>query len=121
MCLRCCKLGKVWDPYAAKSKNVTRRSTGSSGGAGDDSSSSAVTRYSAAALRSFAAVALPGGYRQLQVVRLSSSFREATKLGEVPMPRVEGLAAGHVLVRRLFVGVNASDINYTSGRWVGRG
>eukprot|EP00775_Hariotina_reticulata_P002617 gene2617-2918_t len=27
-----------------------------------------------------------------------------------------GLPSGHVLIRRLFVGINASDVNYTSGR-----
>ena len=25
--------------------------------------------------------------------------------------------AGHVLVRRAYAGINASDINYTAGRW----
>jgi hypothetical protein len=96
-------------------------SGGRDGGNGSSSggTSSAVTRYSPAALRAFAEVTagqLPGSYRKLQVVRLSNSFREATALVGVQMPKVEGLPAGHVLVRRLFVGINASDINYTSGR-----
>ena len=46
--------------------------------------------------------------------RLSNNFQEATRLATQPMP--SGPPAGHVLVRNAFAGVNASDINYSSGR-----
>ena len=50
--------------------------------------------------------------------RLSSNFQEATRLATEPMP--SSPPAGHVLVRNAFAGVNASDINYSSGRQVSR-
>lgn len=46
--------------------------------------------------------------------RLSNNFQEATRLATEPMP--SNPPAGHVLVRNAFAGVNASDINYSSGR-----
>lgn len=51
---------------------------------------------------------------QVQVVKLSTQFREATQLVQAAVP--QQLPPGHVLVRRCFVGINASDINYTAGR-----
>ena len=50
------------------------------------------------------------------VVRLSSDFRAATRVVHEPIPE---LKPGEVLVRRMFAGVNASDINFTSGRYFG--
>ena len=49
--------------------------------------------------------------------RLSTDFREATRLVQQPLQ----LAAprGKVLMRRLWAGVNASDINFTAGRYFG--
>ena len=46
--------------------------------------------------------------------RLSNNFQEATRLATEPMP--SSPPAGRVLVRNAFAGVNASDINYSSGR-----
>jgi NADPH:quinone reductase-like Zn-dependent oxidoreductase len=48
--------------------------------------------------------------------RLSNDFRAAT---EVVQERVPHLKSGQVLVRRAFAGVNASDVNFTSGRYFG--
>lgn len=56
---------------------------------------------------------------QVEVYRLSSDFDAATRIVLRAMPPLEGLAAGSVLVRRVFAGVNASDINYTAGRCAG--
>lgn len=36
----------------------------------------------------------------------------------MPVPAPSALPPGQVLVRQLWGGINASDINYTSGRWV---
>lgn len=58
---------------------------------------------------------LPQQFRAWQVVRLTSSFREATQLASCSMPDSPG--ADQVLVRRLFAGINASDVNYTSGKY----
>lgn len=81
-------------------------------------SAASMARYtSAAALTAFAQQQLPSSYSKIQVVRLTPKFREAVQTVTVPMPGgVSGIPAGQVLVRRLFVGINASDVNYTSGR-----
>jgi hypothetical protein len=39
---------------------------------------------------------------------------------QVPGGGGAALPPGHVLLRRLFAGINASDVNYTSGRCVAR-
>eukprot|EP00879_Flechtneria_rotunda_P012556 GHRR01013111.1.p1 GENE.GHRR01013111.1~~GHRR01013111.1.p1 ORF type:complete len:519 (+),score=205.96 GHRR01013111.1:42-1598(+) len=69
------------------------------------------------ALTAFAQQPLPSHYAKLQVVQLSHKFRQAVEMVTVKMPAE--IPAGHVLVRRLFVGINASDVNYTSGRYHG--
>ena len=53
-------------------------------------------------------------FNKLQVVKLSSNFREATKLVQVPIPKPE---AGSVLIKNLYAGVNASDVNISAGRY----
>eukprot|EP00878_Enallax_costatus_P011931 GHUV01012458.1.p1 GENE.GHUV01012458.1~~GHUV01012458.1.p1 ORF type:complete len:163 (+),score=41.06 GHUV01012458.1:233-721(+) len=47
----------------------------------------------------------------------SNNFRDAVQLVSTPMRSVP---AGHVIIRRRFVGINASDINHTSGRYHSR-
>lgn len=48
------------------------------------------------------------------MVRLSSNFREATQLVLAPLPARP--PAGCLLVKRVYAGVNASDVNYSAGR-----
>jgi NADPH:quinone reductase-like Zn-dependent oxidoreductase len=50
-------------------------------------------------------------------VRLSPQFRAATSI--VPAPLALNPPEGKVLIRRVFAGVNASDINFTSGKYFG--
>lgn len=57
---------------------------------------------------------LPRTYRKLVARRLTSNFREAAELVEVPMPRP---GPGEVLIRNRFAGVNATDVNITAGRY----
>ena len=47
--------------------------------------------------------------------RLSNNFREATRVVSQALP--PSIPAGHVLVRIAFAGVNASDVNFTAGRY----
>ena len=54
---------------------------------------------------------------QIEVHRLSSDFRQSTRLVAQPVLPTQQLPAGTLLLRRVFVGINASDINYTAGRW----
>ena len=60
------------------------------------------------------AMALPATYRRVQVARLSTNFREAVEYITQPMPQP---GPGEVLVRNRFVGINASDVNFTAGRY----
>ncbi|KAE9284862.1 hypothetical protein PR003_g26745 [Phytophthora rubi] len=52
-------------------------------------------------------------YRELQCTKLSTNFREATEI--VTHPQLPTASAGHVVVKNKFLGVNATDINVTSG------
>ncbi|XP_004715990.1 prostaglandin reductase 3 isoform X1 [Echinops telfairi] len=63
----------------------------------------------------FQGSAIPSAMQKLVVTRLSPNFREAVTLRRdcaVPLP-----GDGELLVRNRFVGVNASDINHTAGRY----
>lgn len=54
-----------------------------------------------------------GQYRKIVARRLSTNFREATAVIAVPFP--DTLRPTELLVRNHFVGINASDINFTAG------
>ncbi|XP_046527667.1 prostaglandin reductase 3 [Equus quagga] len=63
----------------------------------------------------FQGSSIPRAMQKLVVTRLSPNFREAVTLRRdcpVPLP-----GDGDLLVRNRFVGVNASDINYSAGRY----
>jgi NADPH:quinone reductase-like Zn-dependent oxidoreductase len=62
------------------------------------------------------AAALPATHAFIEVHKLSPDFRAATRLARAPLPAVP---PGRVLVRRLWAGVNASDVNFSSGRYFG--
>ena len=62
----------------------------------------------------------PESYKKIQVVKLSSDFCEATSIITAKLPSLSSpLPPGTLLVRRVGVGINASDINRTSGRYHG--
>jgi hypothetical protein len=71
----------------------------------------------AAPARIAAPVQLPAQFRRWVVHRLSHKFEEATSLDVAQMPT--DVPAGHVLIRRHITGVNASDVNFTSGAYHG--
>lgn len=56
-------------------------------------------------------------FRKLVVRRLTPDFRAATEIVSLPVPAAESLARGTLLVRTRFVGVNASDVNFTAGKY----
>jgi D-arabinose 1-dehydrogenase-like Zn-dependent alcohol dehydrogenase len=60
-------------------------------------------------------VSLPSTYRRWEVQQLSREFEQAAVLVSAPMPEL--LPTGHVLIQRVVTGVNASDINFTSGAY----
>ena len=80
-------------------------------------------RFSPAACRAFAARSLRDAassnptYKKIVVRRLDTDFRRAAEIVAAPLPLL--LKPGEVLVRRTFGGINASDVNWTSGRYHG--
>lgn len=62
-----------------------------------------------------AALSIPKHCRKLVSVSLSSRFREAVQLQTVPIPCAE---AQELLVRVRYAGINASDINWSAGRYI---
>ncbi|KAG2434043.1 hypothetical protein HXX76_007771 [Chlamydomonas incerta] len=69
------------------------------------------------ALAAWGSGGLPREYKKIVITRLSSNFREAARVVAAPLPPPAALPAGALLVRRVFAGVNASDVNYSSGRY----
>lgn len=67
------------------------------------------------------ASSLPATFRRFVAHTLSSDFRAATSIETIAMKdAVAALEPKQVLVRNLWAGVNASDINFTAGRCVPR-
>ncbi|CAB4290467.1 unnamed protein product [Prunus armeniaca] len=60
---------------------------------------------------------LPQSFEKLVVHTLSHNFRNAT--GTVRAPLRLPIIPHHVLVKVIYAGVNASDVNYSSGRYFG--
>lgn len=112
--------GKVVDPFAPRPK---RGAGGRGGGAASTAAAAqaaagALQRFSPDGLRAYASRQLPPSFRKLEVVRLTTDFSAATQIVTQITPKISDLPAGALLVRRLYTGINASDINYTSGRYV---
>eukprot|EP00117_Sycon_ciliatum_P037711 scpid71088/ scgid28149/ Zinc-binding alcohol dehydrogenase domain-containing protein 2 len=59
-------------------------------------------------------MALPAMYRRMRVAKLSTQFRDAVDIVTQPMPTP---GPGELLVRNRYIGINASDVNYTAGRY----
>lgn len=59
---------------------------------------------------------LPPTFRKVVVRALTADFAAATAIETVPMIRP---GPGEVLIERLWTGVNASDVNFTAGRYFG--
>ncbi|KAK6946122.1 Alcohol dehydrogenase, N-terminal [Dillenia turbinata] len=60
---------------------------------------------------------LPESYEKIVVHTLSPNFRSATSIVRAPLSLP--IKPGHVLVKIFYAGVNASDVNYSSGRYFG--
>ncbi|KAF8287769.1 putative oxidoreductase [Trypanosoma cruzi] len=59
--------------------------------------------------------AFPASCRKIVAVRISSNFRSAVEIRNSPLPSV--LKPTEIFVKNLFVGINASDVNFTAGRY----
>ncbi|PAA50216.1 hypothetical protein BOX15_Mlig020157g3, partial [Macrostomum lignano] len=64
--------------------------------------------------RSAMASALPNTFRRLVATKLTHNFREAV---EIINCELKPPTAGQVLIKTKYAGVNASDINFTAGRY----
>ncbi|XP_077454117.1 prostaglandin reductase 3-like [Stigmatopora argus] len=62
----------------------------------------------------FKGSSIPSTMKKVVVNKLSPNFREAASVQTVPVPTP---ADADLLVRNRFVGINASDINYSAGRY----
>lgn len=58
---------------------------------------------------------IPSSFRKLVAVKLSQNFREATRIVVADTPKE--LKPTSLLVRQHFAGVNASDVNFTAGKY----
>ena len=59
--------------------------------------------------------AVPNSFRRLMVTKVSQKFRECVAVQTVNTP---ALKDSEVLVRTRYLGINASDINFSAGRLV---
>lgn len=62
----------------------------------------------------FKGSSIPSSMKKLVVTKLSQDFRSAVSLQTVPVPTP---GDEDLLVKNRFVGINASDINYSAGRY----
>jgi len=60
---------------------------------------------------------IPSTFEKVVVHRLDNNFRQATKIERTYLKLP--IKPGHVLVKNIYAGVNASDVNYSSGRYFG--
>jgi NADPH:quinone reductase-like Zn-dependent oxidoreductase/short-subunit dehydrogenase involved in D-alanine esterification of teichoic acids len=81
-------------------------------------------RISGSSSTNYRPVAVPKLARKIIVTRLSPKFREATTIITFPLPQISSgissplkLPDGCVLVKNLYCGINASDVNFTSGKY----
>jgi NADPH-dependent curcumin reductase CurA len=58
---------------------------------------------------------LPSQYSKILVKQLSSNFRQATEIVRVPLST--NIPPGSVLIKIIYTGINASDINYSAGKY----
>ncbi|KAM4579635.1 prostaglandin reductase 3-like isoform 1-T1 [Odontesthes bonariensis] len=62
----------------------------------------------------FKGSSIPSSMKKLVVTKLSSNYREAVAVQSVAVPTP---GDADLLVRNRFVGINASDVNYSAGRY----
>lgn len=64
-------------------------------------------------------VMYPDQGRKIVIEKMSHDFRVASRIVSLPNPREADLKPGHVLVKNVYCGVNASDINFSAGKYHG--
>lgn len=61
---------------------------------------------------------LPKSYRKISVHKLSADFRDATHIINSQLPSAAELKSNQCIVKNIYLGINASDINYTNGKYL---
>lgn len=56
-------------------------------------------------------------YRRIIATQISADFTKCTAIETLPIPTTASLKPTEVLVKNRFAGINASDINYTNGKY----
>jgi len=57
---------------------------------------------------------LPDTFRKIVVQKLGTNFKDVTEIVSQPLPVLQN---NELLIKNRFVGINASDINFTAGRY----
>lgn len=91
-----------------------RRGTDALSGVHPAASRSIIDMSYSAHFMDFKGSSIPSSMRKLVVTALSPNFREAVSARTVAVPTP---GDADLLVRNRYVGINASDINYSSGRY----
>ncbi|XP_027009080.1 prostaglandin reductase-3 [Tachysurus fulvidraco] len=57
---------------------------------------------------------IPSSMKKMMVMKLSPNFRQAVSVETLPVPTPR---SNELLIRNRYIGINASDINYSAGRY----
>ncbi|KAG2501548.1 hypothetical protein HYH03_000055 [Edaphochlamys debaryana] len=108
--------GSLVQPYARSGRALGGGPREARAGPGEGPAAEAQRRQLAA----WATANPPKEYGKIVITELSPDFRRAARLVTAPLPfgpSAPPPPPGTLLVRRVFAGVNASDVNYSSGRY----
>lgn len=61
----------------------------------------------------------PTTFRKLQAIEVGNDFSKVTRVVTVNyQDLIDNLKKNQVVVKNLYVGINASDINFTNGKYI---
>ena len=61
----------------------------------------------------------PATFRKIQAIEIGNDFTKVTRVVTANYSDlINNLKPGHVVVKNLYVGINASDVNYTNGKYI---
>ncbi|KAI7861499.1 putative oxidoreductase [Spinellus fusiger] len=64
-------------------------------------------------------MSIPTEFRKLEAIAIGNDFEKVTRLVTVRYDSLlNNLAPGNVVLKNIYVGINASDVNYTNGKYV---
>lgn len=61
----------------------------------------------------------PATFRKLQAFQVSNEFKKVTKVVSVDLnDMVSQIKPNNIIVKNFYVGINASDVNFTNGKYI---